>query len=186
MHRRHRDGAALVGGGVLPRRLRACAVHRLHGRCDAVRYRGDATLIVHSQAFSSMRASRSPHHGCAMGVPRNPAVDAPVTHGHPAPPSIEGGSVPRHQSTSGGSSLTNASCQHPLSGQLALLDIAVIAGRPSDDGPRCNVTTAALTHSGHCAAFRTPRIHRYSVPRGTLAIRASGAVWCLSACCTKT
>ena len=121
-----------------------------------------ATLIVHSQTFSSIRAS--PHHGCAMGVPRYPALDASVLYGRTAPPLIKCGSVPGHRSSTSGSSVTNTSCQYPLRGQLAVLDIgAVTTGRPSDRGPRRAVTTATLTHSGHCAAFCAFRIHRYGV-----------------------
>jgi hypothetical protein len=121
-----------------------------------------ATLIVHSQTFSSIRAS--PHHGCAMGVPRDPALDAPVTHGRTAPPLIKCSSEPGHRSSTRGSSVTNTSCQHPLRGQLVVLDIgAVTTGRPRDRGPRRAVTTATLTHSGHCAAFCAFRIHRYGV-----------------------
>jgi hypothetical protein len=106
--------------------------------------------------------------GCAVGVPRYPTLDAPVTHGHtPTPPSIGCGSVPGHQSTTSGASVTNTSCQYPVCGPLAVLDIgAVIAGRPSDRGPRSDASAAApLTHSGHCAALRcrTLQIHRHSL-----------------------
>jgi hypothetical protein len=121
-----------------------------------------ATLIVHSQTFSSMRASL--HHGCAMGVPRDPALDASVVYGRTAPPLFKGGSVPGHRSSTSDSSAINTSCQCPLRGQLVVLDIgAVTTGRPSDRGPRRAVTTATLTHSGHCAAFCAFRIHRYGV-----------------------
>jgi hypothetical protein len=121
-----------------------------------------ATLIVHSQTFSSMRAS--PHHGCAMGVPRDPSLDVFGTHGRTAPPLIKFGSEPGHQSSTSGSSVANTSCQYPLRGQLVVLDMgAVTTGRPSDRGPRRAVTTATVTHSGHCAAFCAFRIHRYGV-----------------------
>jgi hypothetical protein len=121
-----------------------------------------ATLIVHSQTFSSMRASL--HHGCAVGVPRDPTLDASVAHGRTAPPSIKCSSEPGHRSNTSGSSVTTTSCQYPLRSQLAVLDIrAVTAGRTSDRGPRRAVTTATLTHSGHCASCRTFRIHRYGV-----------------------
>jgi hypothetical protein len=121
-----------------------------------------ATLTMHSQILSSMRAS--PHHGCAMGVPCDPALDASATHGRTAPPLIKCGSVPGHRSSTSGSSVTNTSCQYPLRGQLAVLDIgAVTTGRPSDGGARRAVTTATLIHSGHCAAFCAFRIHRYGV-----------------------
>jgi hypothetical protein len=128
----------------------------LSSRCDL------RELIVHSQTFSSMRAS--PHHGCAVGVPRYPALDASVNHGRTAPPLIKCSSVPGHRSSTSGSSVTNTSCQHPLRGQLVMLHIgAVTTGRPSDRGPRRAVTTATPTHSGHCAAFCAFRIHRYGV-----------------------
>jgi hypothetical protein len=121
-----------------------------------------ATLIVYSQTFSSIRAS--PYHGCAMGVPRDPALGASVTHGRTAPPLIKCGSEPGHRSSTSGSSVTNTSYQYPLRGQLAVLDIkAVTTGWPSDRGPRRAVTTATLTHSGHRSAFCAFRIHRYGV-----------------------
>jgi hypothetical protein len=119
-----------------------------------------ATLIVHSQTFSSRRAS--PHHGCAMGVPHDPALDASVAQGRTVPPLIKCSSVPGHRSSTSGSSVTNTSCQYPLCGQLVVLDIgAVTTGRPSDRGPRRAVTTATLIHSGHCAAFCAFPTHRY-------------------------
>jgi hypothetical protein len=121
-----------------------------------------ATLIVRSQTFSSMRAS--PHHGCAMGEPRDPALDASVAQGRTVPPLIKCSSVPGHRSSTSGSSVTNTSCQYPLRSQLAVLDIgAVTTGRPSDRGPRRAATTATLTHSGHYAPFCAFRIHRYGV-----------------------
>jgi hypothetical protein len=99
-----------------------------------------------------------------MGVLRDPALDASVTHGRTTPPLIKCGSVPGHRSTTSGSSVTNTSYQYPLCGQLAVLDIrAVTTGRPSDRGRRRAVTTATLTHSGYCAACCAFRIHRYGV-----------------------
>jgi hypothetical protein len=156
----------------LYRRGRPTAHPRLHqtsrwvllqpALCDTTARHRICPLIVHSQTFSSMRAS--PHHGCVMGVPRDPALDASVAHGRTAPPLIKCGSEPGHRSSTSGSRVTNTSCQHPLRGQLVVLDIgAVTTGRPSDRGPRRAVTTATLTHSGHCAACRTFRIHRYGV-----------------------
>jgi hypothetical protein len=125
-----------------------------------------------------MRAS--PRLGCAMDVPRDPALgDAPVTHGRTAPSaSIEGGSVPGHQSTTSGGNVTSTpSClylRRALCGPLAVLDIgAVVDGRSSDGGPRRAVTTATLKHNGCCAARCTFRIHRYGV---AVEIRASGVV----------
>ncbi len=126
-----------------------------------------ATLIVHSQTFSSMRAS--PRFGCAMGVPRDPALDASVAHGRTAPPLIECGSEPGHRSSTSGSSVANTSCHYPLCRPLALLDVgAGTAGRPNDRGPRRDATTATQTHSGHCAVCRALRIHtgRYGVAVG--------------------
>jgi hypothetical protein len=136
------------------------------GCCATACYHSDPTLIVHSQALSSMRAS--PHLGCAIRAPRDRAAPhASVAHVHPTPPSIEcrhsmsGG----RQSTTSGSSVSNTSCQYPSCGSLAVFDIGtVITGRPSDGGPRRDVTTATtLTHSGHGAACCALRIHRYSV-----------------------
>ncbi len=131
--------------------------------CDiTARHRGYATLIVHSQTFSPMQAS--PHYGCAMGVPRDPAFDASVAHGRTAPPLIKCSSEPGRRSSTSGSSVTNTRYQYPLRGHLAVLDIgAVTTGRPSDRGPRRAVTTATLTHSGHCAAFCAFRIQRYGM-----------------------
>ncbi len=123
-----------------------------------------ATLTMHSQIFSSMQASL--HHGCAMGVPRDPALDASATHDRTAPPLIKCGSVPGHRSSTSSSSVTNTNCQYHLRGQVVALDIgAVTTGRPSDGGPRRAVTTATPTRrdSGHCAAFCAFRIHRYGV-----------------------
>jgi hypothetical protein len=121
------------------------------------RRRSDATLIVYSQAFSSMRAS--PRLGCAMGVPRDLALNAPLTRVHPAPPSIEGGSVPGHQSSTSGASVTNASCQYPLCGRLAVLDMGGVRGPRRD-------AAAPLTHSGDCAAYRTFQNRRYNMAVG--------------------
>jgi hypothetical protein len=100
-----------------------------------------------------------------MGVPRYPALDAPATHG-------------RKSTTSGANVTSTPSCQYPVCGPLAVLDIgAVIAGRPSDRGPRRDITTAPLTHSDHCAVCHALRIHRYGVAVSArhLAMRASGA-----------
>jgi hypothetical protein len=134
-----------------------------------------ATLTMRSQTFSSMRASS--HYGCAMGVPRDPALDASVTHGRTAPPLIKCSSEPGHQSSTSGSSVTDTSCQYPLRGQLVVLDIgAVTTGRPSDRGPRRAVPTATRTHSGHCAAFCAFRIHRYG--EVVSARHVGGAVLC--------
>ncbi len=115
-------------------------------------YRSHPTLIVHSQAFSSMRALL--RLGCAMGVPRGDP------HGCTAPPSIEGRSVAGYQSTTSGASVASTPrCQYPLCGQLAVG--SVVAGRTSDRGPRRAVTTATLTLSGHCAACCAFRTHNY-------------------------
>ncbi len=129
------------------------------GCCDAtVCYHSDSTLIVHSQALSSMRAS--PRLGCAIYVPRDPALNASVTHGRTAPlASIECCSIPGHQSTASDINVTSTpTCLYPVSGPLAVLDIgAVVPGRRSDRGPRRDATTATLPHSG---------IHRYGVVVG--------------------
>jgi hypothetical protein len=102
-----------------------------------------------------------------MGVPRDPALDAFVTHGRTAPPLIKCNSEPGHRSTTSGSSVTNTSCQYPLRGlrgPLVVLDIgAKTTGRPSHRGPRRPVTTTTLAHRGHSAAFCAFRIHRYGV-----------------------
>ncbi len=161
------DGRAAVPGLAANRAnpFMSCSQPARRDCCDiTARSRSHTTLIVYSQTFSSMRAS--PHHGCAVGVPRDrdPALDASVVYGRTAPPLTKGGSVPGRRSSTSGSSVTNTSCQHPLRGQLAVLDIgAVTTGRPSDCGARRAATTATLTHSGHCAAFCALRIHRYGV-----------------------
>ncbi len=135
---------------------------RSHRCVTLLRATVSATLTMHSQTFSSMRAS--PHHGCAMGVPCDPALNASVPHGRTAPPMIKCSRVPGHRSSTSGSSVTNTSCQYALRGQLIVLDIGAVAtGRLRDRGPRRAVTTATLTHSGHCSAFCTFRIHRYGV-----------------------
>ncbi len=124
---------------------------------------------MHPQTLSSMRPSPRPHHGCAMGVQRDPALNAYYGQTAPLAPLIMCGSVPGHRSRTSGSraSVTNSSCQYPLcAGQLALLDIGAVvrvAGRPSDGDSRREVMTTTLTRRGHCAACRTHRVHRYGV-----------------------
>jgi hypothetical protein len=121
------------------------------------------TLIVHSQALSSTRASPRLGYAIPMGVPGDPTLDASATQCRTAPPLTQCDSVPGHRSSTSGSSATNMSCQYPVCGQLAVLGIG--AGQPlaSDGGRRRAVTTATLTRSGHCAACCTFRIHRYGV-----------------------
>jgi hypothetical protein len=114
-------------------------------------------------------------------VPRDPAFDASVTHGHhAAPPSIGCGGVSGHDSAAGTSvSVTNTSCQYPVCGPLAVLDIrTVIPVRSSDPGPGRDATTATPTHSNHWAACHTFRIYRYNANFGASALRARGdASW---------
>jgi hypothetical protein len=141
-----------------------------------------------------MRASS--HLGCAIGVPCFTALDATCRqwHGRTAPPSIECGSVPGHRASTSGAIVTNASCQYPLCGPLAVLAVldmpvgSVIGGRPtrSDGGPRrtSDAATAceSLTRNGYfAAAYRALHIHRCSLAwRSALcdvvAMQASGSV----------
>jgi hypothetical protein len=124
-----------------------------------------------------MRAS--PRAGCAAGVPCDRALDAPVTHGRTAPSAfIEGRSVAGRQAATSGARATYTSCQYPVRGPLAVLDSgAVITRRPSDGGPRRDVTTITLTHSSHCAAYCAFRIHRYGVVVSAWHV-IDASVWC--------
>jgi hypothetical protein len=156
----------------------------LSRRTAVIGVRDTLTLLLRRgclQTSSSMRAS--------MALPRDPAVctPGPVTHGRTASPSIEYGSMPGRHCTSRCASMTNASYQYPLCDQLAMLDIGtVIAGRPSDRGPRPAVATATLTFSGHCAACCTFQIHRYGVSVSALHVGYAREWRCESACGTKT
>ncbi len=162
--------------------------------CDITApYRGDAALFVYrySQAFSSMRASL--RLGCAIGVPRDPALDAPVAHGRTAPPLIECGGVSGHRSAASSASVTNMSCQYPVCAPLAVLNIAaVIRGRPSDCGPRRDAATATVTHSGYYAACCALQIHRlaWRSAHGTVRLRGDASEWRCAmyqlVYCTKT